>query len=165
MAKGAVMLLVLFTVLSAMSEAQPQHEPGHGILAHGHRWSNPEASPTHLYFYFHDTVSGASPSAVRVRTRRRGPFFGDGERDGRPADRWPGARLGGRGPRPGPVHGGGPGGARLPADHEPRELGEMPVVGGTGAFHFAHGYAQARTHWLDFETGDATVEYDVYVMH
>jgi hypothetical protein len=24
---------------------------------------------------------------------------------------------------------------------------------------------QLRTHWLDFRTGDATVEYDVYVMH
>ena len=42
---------------------------------------------------------------------------------------------------------------------------ELPVVGGTGAFRFARGYALLRTRWLDARTGDATVEYDVYVMH
>ncbi|XP_073013814.1 dirigent protein 22-like [Typha latifolia] len=42
---------------------------------------------------------------------------------------------------------------------------EMPVVGGTGLFRFARGYALAKTNWLDFRTGDAIVEYDVYVMH
>lgn len=41
---------------------------------------------------------------------------------------------------------------------------EMPVVGGTGAFRFAKGYAQARTHTSD-PTGDAVVKYDVYVSH
>ncbi|KAG2675130.1 hypothetical protein I3843_13G150500 [Carya illinoinensis] len=42
---------------------------------------------------------------------------------------------------------------------------EMPVVGGSGLFRFARGYVQARTHILDFKTGDATVEYNVYVFH
>ncbi|XP_020583769.1 dirigent protein 22-like [Phalaenopsis equestris] len=42
---------------------------------------------------------------------------------------------------------------------------EMPIVGGTGLFRFARGYALARTHWLDLTTGDATVEYDVHVIH
>ncbi|XP_011073065.1 dirigent protein 22-like [Sesamum indicum] len=42
---------------------------------------------------------------------------------------------------------------------------EMPVIGGSGLFRFARGYAQARTHTLDLKTGDATVEYNVYVMH
>ncbi|KAK1301165.1 hypothetical protein QJS10_CPB13g00730 [Acorus calamus] len=42
---------------------------------------------------------------------------------------------------------------------------EMPIVGGTGAFRFATGYALAKTHWMDAATGDATVEYDVFVMH
>lgn len=42
---------------------------------------------------------------------------------------------------------------------------EMPVVGGSGLFRFARGYAEARTHTIDLKTGDATVEYNVYVMH
>ncbi|XP_064969051.1 dirigent protein 22-like [Musa acuminata AAA Group] len=42
---------------------------------------------------------------------------------------------------------------------------EMPVVGGSGLFRFARGYAVARTHRLDMSTGNAIVEYDVYVMH
>ncbi|CAL1370948.1 unnamed protein product [Linum trigynum] len=42
---------------------------------------------------------------------------------------------------------------------------EMPVVGGSGAFRFARGYAQARTHEFDLKTGDAVVEYNVYVFH
>lgn len=40
---------------------------------------------------------------------------------------------------------------------------EMSVVGGTGQFRLARGYAIAKTHTLDFTTGDAHVEYDVYV--
>ncbi|CAA2982697.1 dirigent 22-like [Olea europaea subsp. europaea] len=41
---------------------------------------------------------------------------------------------------------------------------EMPVIGGSGLFRFARGYVQARTHTLDLKTGDATVEYNVYVL-
>nr|ACG35889.1 disease resistance response protein 206 [Zea mays] len=42
---------------------------------------------------------------------------------------------------------------------------EMAVVGGTGAFRMARGYAQARTHTFDLNTGDATVEYNLYIKH
>ncbi|KAL3846290.1 hypothetical protein ACJIZ3_003693 [Penstemon smallii] len=42
---------------------------------------------------------------------------------------------------------------------------EMPIVGGSGVFRFASGYAQAKTHSLDLTTGYAVVEYDVYVFH
>ena len=42
---------------------------------------------------------------------------------------------------------------------------EFPIVGGTGLFRFARGYALAHTVWLDAKTGDAVVEYNVYVLH
>ncbi|XP_010273310.1 PREDICTED: dirigent protein 22-like [Nelumbo nucifera] len=42
---------------------------------------------------------------------------------------------------------------------------EMPVVGGTGLFRFARGYAQAETRTFDLKTGDAVVEYNVFVVH
>lgn len=42
---------------------------------------------------------------------------------------------------------------------------EMPVIGGSGLFRFARGYAQASTYSFDPKTGDATVEYNAYVLH
>ncbi|CAL9770121.1 unnamed protein product [Musa acuminata subsp. burmannicoides] len=45
------------------------------------------------------------------------------------------------------------------------DVREMPVVGGSGLFRLARGYAQARTHSFDPKTGDAVVEYNVFVMH
>ncbi|KAJ4752898.1 Dirigent protein [Rhynchospora pubera] len=41
---------------------------------------------------------------------------------------------------------------------------EMPIVGGSGLFRFARGYVQARTHSLE-KTGDAVVEYNIFVNH
>ncbi|KAI4311567.1 hypothetical protein MLD38_036452 [Melastoma candidum] len=45
------------------------------------------------------------------------------------------------------------------------DLRELPILGGSGLFRFAQGYAHARTHYLDIVTGDAIVKYDVYVLH
>ncbi|KAL6986975.1 Dirigent protein 21 [Sarracenia purpurea var. burkii] len=42
---------------------------------------------------------------------------------------------------------------------------EMPIIGGSGLFRFARGYARARTVSFNFTTGDAVVEYNVYVFH
>ncbi|KAK7374002.1 hypothetical protein VNO80_07425 [Phaseolus coccineus] len=42
---------------------------------------------------------------------------------------------------------------------------EMPVIGGSGLFRFARGYAQLRTHYFSPTTRDAIVEYTVYVLH
>ncbi|KAG5539146.1 hypothetical protein RHGRI_019637 [Rhododendron griersonianum] len=40
---------------------------------------------------------------------------------------------------------------------------EMPIVGGSGLFMFARGYALARTVQYSLKTGDAVVEYNVFV--
>ncbi|KAK6941959.1 Dirigent protein [Dillenia turbinata] len=45
------------------------------------------------------------------------------------------------------------------------EVREMPIVGGSGRFRFANGYAQAKTHTFDLKNADAIVEYNVYVFH
>lgn len=42
---------------------------------------------------------------------------------------------------------------------------DIPVVGGSGIFKFAKGYAHAKTYFFDPKTGDATTEYNVYVLH
>jgi hypothetical protein len=42
---------------------------------------------------------------------------------------------------------------------------ELPVIGGTGVFRYAKGYAEASTISFDFLTGDTVVEYNVYVTH
>lgn len=43
------------------------------------------------------------------------------------------------------------------------EIREMSIVGGSGLFRYACGYARAKTHKFDFNTGDDVVEYNVYV--
>lgn len=42
---------------------------------------------------------------------------------------------------------------------------EMPIVGGSGIFRFARGYALAKTRFFNLTTGDAVIEYNVYVLH
>ncbi|GKA56078.1 dirigent protein 22-like protein [Tanacetum coccineum] len=42
---------------------------------------------------------------------------------------------------------------------------EMPIVGGSGLFRFARGYAEARTHTFNMSNGDAVVEFNLYVLH
>ncbi|PVH33700.1 hypothetical protein PAHAL_8G048800 [Panicum hallii] len=55
--------------------------------------------------------------------------------------------------------------AILGANPAERRVREMAVVGGTGAFRFARGYCEATTRWFNATTGDATVEYNLYVRH
>ncbi|KAE8711719.1 Dirigent protein 4 [Hibiscus syriacus] len=52
--------------------------------------------------------------------------------------------------------------SRNPVSQTERELA---VVGGRGKFRMAQGYAQLKTYYVNFTTGDAIVEYKVTVIH
>lgn len=49
-----------------------------------------------------------------------------------------------------------------PITVKPREL---PIVGGTGLFRLAQGYAVPNTYMLDLSTGDAIVGYNITIFH
>lgn len=53
----------------------------------------------------------------------------------------------------------------LGRNHVMDDVREMPIVGGSGVFRLGRGYALAHTLMLDIKTGDASVEYNVYVQH
>ncbi|XP_057494796.1 dirigent protein 22-like [Actinidia eriantha] len=145
---------------------------------------------TKLCFYFHDTLSGKTPTAVRVAQanttsisptlfgviymmddpltagpepnstivgRAQGLYGSAGMEDLGllmtmnlvfTAGKFNGSSLSVLG--------------RNPALEQYRE---MPVVGGSGVFRLSRGIATAKTHWFDYTTGDAIVEYQVLVIH
>ncbi|CAJ2638980.1 unnamed protein product [Trifolium pratense] len=45
------------------------------------------------------------------------------------------------------------------------EIREMPIVGGTGAFRFARGYALAKTVWYNSTSGNAIEEFNITISH
>ncbi|XP_058088600.1 dirigent protein 22-like [Magnolia sinica] len=145
---------------------------------------------SHLRFYFHDIVSGPKPTAVRVAaaasTNKSPTFFGavvmtDDPLTERPD---PNSKLFGRAQ-----------GFYASASQEElsflmamnfafvdgkyngstlsilgrnmvfSKVREMPVVGGSGLFRFARGYAQTHIHTANFTSGDAVVEYNVHIIH
>lgn len=145
---------------------------------------------SNLQFYFHDTLSGSNPTAVKVAQaadtdksltrfgtlmmvddpltetrdpnsklvgRAQGLYGSAGQKDislimamgfaftdGKYKDSC--ISITGKNPAMNPVR-------------------EMPIVGGTGIFRMARGYAIAETQWLDPVTGDALVKYNVTVYH
>ncbi|KAG4913098.1 hypothetical protein AAZX31_19G137000 [Glycine max] len=145
---------------------------------------------SHLHFFFHDIVSGPKPTAVRVAqahmTNTSSTLFGllmmaDDPLTVGPE---PGSKLVGKAQG---IYGfasqedmgllmimnfafteGKYNGSTLSLlgwNAVLSTVREMPIVGGSGAFRFARGYAQAKTHTVDYKTGDAVVEYNVYVLH
>ncbi|KAL5197141.1 hypothetical protein ABZP36_000653 [Zizania latifolia] len=176
MAKRVVVVLALFLAVISIEA---------GSLARG----GPSVSPTHLHFYFHDKVSKPSPSSVQVMNPvdpSSPSFFGGmrvmdnsltegSEPESRSVGQAQGMYMGSDQAKlgffqamnlvftDGPYNGSVVAvlGRNSPLD----DVREMPVIGGTGAFRFARGYAQARTHTLDVATGDAVVEYNIYIMH
>ncbi|KAF5745495.1 disease resistance-responsive family protein [Tripterygium wilfordii] len=142
-----------------------------------------------LQFYFHDTLSGKNPSAIMVaqaNTTKQSPTqFGTVMMADDPLTVTPdpNSKLVGRAQG---LYGsagqtdlalimalsfsftdGAYNGSTIsifgknPALNPVREL---PVVGGTGVFRMARGYATVKTHSLDPKTGDAIVGYNITVV-
>ncbi|XP_073132986.1 dirigent protein 22-like [Henckelia pumila] len=145
---------------------------------------------SHLHFYFHDIVSGRNPTAVRVAeaamTNSSATSFGrvfmmddpltmgpemSSKSVGRAQGIYASADLNGVGLlmvlnyafTEGKFNGSTL--CILGRNAIFSDVREMAVVGGSGAFRFARGYARAKTHTIDLKTGDAVVEYNVYVFH
>nr|GFC92231.1 dirigent protein 23-like [Tanacetum cinerariifolium] len=118
---------------------------------------------TTLQFYFHDTLSGSNPSAVRVAQPQSSSSslggFGNLMMIDDPLTEGPekNSKLIG--------HARGMYGQAAQND-----LGlimavrEMTIVGGTGLFRLARGYALAQTYWIDPTTGDAIVGYNATIV-
>ncbi|GLT96225.1 hypothetical protein SLE2022_138670 [Rubroshorea leprosula] len=180
--------ILLFTIIfSAPATAKPHRFSRHVSPA---TLGLKRQKLSHLHFYFHDIVSGRSPTVVQVAkaamTNRSATLFGGVAMMDDPLTVGPNvtSKLVGRAQ-----------GIYASADQTETALlvvvnfafmegkyngsslsilgrnavfsavREMPVVGGSGLFRFAHGYAQARTHTFDLKTGDAVVEYNVFVFH
>ncbi|CAK9157491.1 unnamed protein product [Ilex paraguariensis] len=137
----------------------------------------------HLHFYFHDIVSGKHPTAVRISGPKNA--FGATAMIDDPLTEGlkPGSKLVGR----------AQGMYALASQHDTALLmvmnfaflegkfngsalsifgrnrvfdmvREMPIVGGSGLFRLARGYALAKTVRIEQKTGDAVVEYNVFVV-
>ncbi|KAJ0735234.1 putative dirigent protein [Helianthus annuus] len=141
---------------------------------------------THLHFFFHDLHSGKSPTAIKIIGIPNSGGFGDvyvmdnalTERQEATSD----------------VVGRAQGMYTFAAQNQPvflmvltfeftqgefsgsslsvlgrnpimDDVREMPIIGGSGQFRYANGYALAHTVWADPTTSDAIVEYNVYVKH
>nr|DAD42145.1 TPA_asm: hypothetical protein HUJ06_000375 [Nelumbo nucifera] len=145
---------------------------------------------THLHFYFHDIVSGRNPTAVRVAeapiTNKSATFFGAVVVMDDPLTETPELTSKAVGRAQGIYSAtsqselsfllafnfvfseGKYNGSTLSVlGREPvgPKVRELPVIGGSGIFRFARGYALVKTQALDLKTGDAVLEYDVFVIH
>ncbi|XP_072950177.1 dirigent protein 22-like [Typha angustifolia] len=145
---------------------------------------------SHLHFYWHDIVSGPSPTSIRVAeapsTNKSATGFGAVVMIDDPLTAGPelSSKLLGRAQGFYALAGKDKVGLLMAMNFVVMDgkyngstvtimgrnevfapVREMSVVGGSGLFRLSRGYAQAKTYSLDLKTGDAVVEYDVYVLH
>ncbi|KAH6765860.1 hypothetical protein C2S52_016843 [Perilla frutescens var. hirtella] len=139
---------------------------------------------SHLHFYFHDIISGEHPTALIVAGKKN--VFGMTAVIDDPLTEGPEPRSKVVGRAQGVYTMSSKDGAALlmamnlvfkegkyngssisilGSNQFLEAVREMPIVGGSGAFRFARGYALANTVKFTPATGDAVVEYNVFVMH
>ncbi|XP_048128315.1 dirigent protein 23-like [Rhodamnia argentea] len=186
----AMVVAALALVASAVTLARAEADDPEKVDAWFTRLSHAERKTTRLHFYFHDTLSGKNPTAVRVAeatmTEKSPTLFGLVNMIDDPLT---------EGPEPeSPLVGRAQGfyasagleslglhmnvnlifispeynGSTLSIlGHNPalETYREMPIIGGTGVFRLASGVATAKTYFFNLTTGDAIVEYKVIAMH
>jgi len=160
------------------------HEEMSDILAMNLR----SQKTSHLHFYFHDIQSGKNPSAIKIISPGGGGIYGFGNTfmcdDALTIGPNASTEIVGRAQgiytmasqsefallmtmsfefTQGKYNGSSI--SILGRNPFMRDVREMPIVGGTALFRFARGYALAHTFWFDANTGDAIVEYNVFVQH
>ena len=181
MAKASLALLVI-SMVGVMQSANAE--------SWARRLEAEKETVTNLQFYFHDIVSGKNPTAIKVAQpsvgNRSPTLFGSIMMADDPLTEGPDPNSKPVGRAQGIYGSAGQNELALimamnfdftdgiyngscisllgknPAMNPVRE---MPIVGGTGLFRFARGYAIAQTYWLDVTTGDAIVGYNVTVAH
>ncbi|CAI0393626.1 unnamed protein product [Linum tenue] len=169
----------LFLLLAATIRAatEPNAGDGYSQLLSPAKLRLRKEKLSHLHFYFHDILSGPNPTAVPIvrPTTNSSTSFGlvNMFDDLLTVGLEPSSKIVGRAQgfygfashsefaalmAQNFVFMGGRNAVLSP-------VRELPVIGGTGAFRFARGYAKARTRVSDLTNGDVVVEYNIYVYH
>ncbi|KAJ7949290.1 Dirigent protein [Quillaja saponaria] len=143
---------------------------------------------TQLHFYFHDILDGSDPTAMRIIAPPEKSVGGFGTTfmmdDPLTEGPEPGSKVVGRAQGMYAfasqheiaflmalnfafIDGAYNGSALSILGRNPvlEEVREMPIVGGSGIFRLARGYALAKTIKFNPQSGDAVVEYNVTVSH
>ncbi|XP_062177844.1 dirigent protein 23-like [Alnus glutinosa] len=191
MAKVAPVLLLFSIAMAIQLEKQSTvAEPNEEVDEWLQNLQTSKQTISRLNFYFHDTLSGKQPSAVQVaqasNTDKSPTLFGvvyifdDPLTEGpEPTSRLVGRAQGLYGSACQQelsllvamtvVFTAGKFNASsltiLGRNAALQEVREMPIIGGSGAFRLARGFAIAKTHSLNFTSGDAIVEYNVVAVH
>ncbi|KAG5239087.1 disease resistance-responsive family protein [Salix suchowensis] len=159
MAKASLALLVI-SMVGVMQSANAE--------SWARRLEAEKETVTNLQFYFHDIVSGKNPTAIKVAQpsvgNRSPTLFGsimmadDPLTEGPDPNSKPVGRAQG-------IYGSAGQNELALIMAMSFDFTDDAIVGGTGLFRFARGYAIAQTYWLDVTTGDAIVGYNVTVAH
>jgi hypothetical protein len=191
MAKVAPVLLLFSIAMAIQLEKQSTvAEPNEEVDEWLQNLQTSKQTISRLNFYFHDTLSGKQPSAVQVaqasNTDKSPTLFGavyifdDPLTEGpEPTSRLVGRAQGLYGSACQQelsllvamtvVFTAGKFNASsltiLGRNAALQEVREMPIIGGSGVFRLARGFAIAKTHSLNFTSGDAIVEYNVVAVH
>ncbi|KAJ3671671.1 hypothetical protein LUZ60_007750 [Juncus effusus] len=191
MAKNSTLVsLLLFLTFSSISTHVSSENPNTFLLSSGPVKQPLHEKQSHLRLFFHDIISGPHPTAVRVAqasmTPKSSTFFGAVVMIDDPLTTGPesNSKIIGRAQGfyasagldkvgllmamnfvflEGKYNGSSI--SILGRNEVFSEVREMPVVGGSGLFRMARGYVQARTHTFNLKTGDAVVEYNIFVNH
>lgn len=186
---GSLNLLSVFIFLVSASAWAAQAQTSSDQVTWAKRVETGTEVITTLQFYFHDIVSGPNPSAMRIaqatQTINSSSLFGALVMLDDPLTVGPdkSSKIVGRARGLYGLCGqadvdlimalifvftdgiyDGSSFSLLSINPALQPVREMAIVGGTGLFRLARGYAIAHTYWFDTTTGDATVGYNVTII-